>query len=309
MVIIIASLGCSWHPDDVTLGPNPNPARIAAASWWFMGELVLLDPGTTNGGIWVDKPGYHGTRDENRARNGWDDYSVRDAEDRLGPSDKSAGYDWIFPEAQHGDYRRMAARGRYVKAAYLSLDPRLTGWREFLGQTDTDTPPEGLDFRYHRERVPDSTHSWHDHFSEDRGLVESFDNKRAMLSILRGETVAQWLTQEGIMILVAEDGDPRAWIADGVWRRWIENPAELALIQNAAALGHIPLFSRTVQKVKSVQAYGRDVATATAVKLDEATVGAIVSGILAGMPPAPGINGATVAAALNSLQFNASPRV
>jgi hypothetical protein len=175
------------------MATNPNSARITDASWWFMQQLLIDAPGSTNGGTYTDKPGYHGTRAQNVARDGgFTDYSVRAPADRLGPDDKTAGYDWVFPEAQAGDYRRMAAYGARLRAAFLARDPRLDGWREALGQTDLDTPPEGLDFQGHYERQPDGTHSWHWHLSEVRQHVESYDNKRAMLSVLRGETLAQY---------------------------------------------------------------------------------------------------------------------
>jgi hypothetical protein len=171
---------------------NPNPARITAASWWFMEQLLSLQAGTTNGGTYTNKPGYHGTRSENYARNGWQDYSVRAAADRLGPDDKTAGYDWVFASAKAGDYGPMAKYGGRLRATFNTRDPRLAGWREALGQVDADKAAEGLDFQGWYERVPDSTHEWHWHLSELRQHVASYENKAAMLSVLRGETLAQW---------------------------------------------------------------------------------------------------------------------
>ena len=34
---------------------NPNPSRITDASWWFMEQLLLLQPGSRNGGIFANK--------------------------------------------------------------------------------------------------------------------------------------------------------------------------------------------------------------------------------------------------------------
>jgi len=178
------------------MAANPNPARITAAMWWFGEQLLALEPGTLLAGIYANKPGYHNTR----AANATTDYSVRDTVDQRGPSDKAAAIDWTFPEAQRGDYRRMAVYGWRLRAAYDARDPRLAGWREALGQVDVDATPEGLDFRYWRTRTPDDTHLWHWHFSECREVVTYYSNKGALLSVLRGQTYEQWRAGETDML-------------------------------------------------------------------------------------------------------------
>lgn len=171
---------------------NPNPSRITDASWWLMEQFLMLRPGTRNDGIYADKPGYHNTR----AANDPGDYSVTDAEDKGGPSDKAAAYDWGFPEAQrtpNPDYSNIARYSNRLLASGLDPnDPRLDGWREFFGQTDSDSDVEGYDFRYERAKSSDPSHLWHIHLSEDRDKVTGYDNKVALLSVLKGETVNQW---------------------------------------------------------------------------------------------------------------------
>lgn len=190
--------------------------HVTDASAWLMSQLLDLASGTENGGIYANKSGYHNTR----AGNDPDDYSVRDPEDQGGPSDKAAAYDWTFPEAQGGsavadasaseqfagavevanvqalaapDYTRISLYSRRLLASGQdSADPRLDGWKEFFGQTDWDNEVEGWDFRRDYASDSDKSHLWHIHLSEDRDKVESFDNKRALLSVLRGETVAEW---------------------------------------------------------------------------------------------------------------------
>lgn len=174
----------------------------ADASEYFMSQLLALEPGTANSGIYADKPGYHNTRNQNDP----DDYSVRDAEDQEGSGDLAAAYDWTHWAAQSGDYRSMAKYGDRLEAAFNARDPRLAGWREAQGQTDTDKTPESMDFRYWRLGTPSSSHAWHWHFSEDRGYVESYDNKNAMLSILRGESLADYLAAGGKLM-----GDDMSW--------------------------------------------------------------------------------------------------
>ena len=69
----------------------------------------------------------------------------------------------------------------------------MDGWREFYGNADDDTYVEGWDFRYGHSATSDSSHLWHIHLSENRDQTTSQTNKEALLSVLRGETVEQWL--------------------------------------------------------------------------------------------------------------------
>lgn len=183
-----------------TAGP-----RITTASAFFMNELVKLEPGTEESGIYANKPGYHNTRAGNIALDKVDnssvpDYSIRLPLDLQGPDDKAAAYDWTHEKAHSGNYASMAKYGARLGAAFKAKDPRLFGWREALGQTDTDATPEGLDFVYWTTRTPDGTHSWHWHFSELRAFVESMINKLCMLSVLRGESLADYLARGGQLL-------------------------------------------------------------------------------------------------------------
>lgn len=170
---------------------NPNPSRVTDEVWRFRCACLALEPGSADedSGIYANKPGYHNTR----AGNDSGDYSVRDAPDKLGPSDKAAAWDWTFTSAQNGDYSRIAIYGRRMRAAWFTRDPRCNVLREFLGQTDTDAPPEGLDFRYHSERQPDDSHRWHIHQSFVRAYVHIPGALEGPLSVLRDETLDAYL--------------------------------------------------------------------------------------------------------------------
>lgn len=182
------------------MASNPNPARITAAGWWFMEQLLALEPGTANGGIFANKSGYHNTRTNNR--NNWPgNYSIVDDVDKGGPSDKAAAYDWTFRDAQAGRYETIIKYTKRLLASAKDMDdPRLNGWREFYGQADQDQYVEGWDTRYLRAASSDPSHLWHLHFSESRNQVDNFDNKKAMLSVLRGETVTEWREGSGVSV-------------------------------------------------------------------------------------------------------------
>ena len=189
------------------MASNPNPARVTEAGWWLMEQLLALEPGSKNGGIYADKSGYHNTRAANQAK--WPgNYSIRDAPDQGGPADKAAAYDWTFPSAQGGNYGRIAVYcTRLMAASKDRNDPRMNGWREWFGQADNDSQVEGWDRRYNKSASSDDSHLWHIHLSENREKVEDFDNKRALLSVLRGETASQWLGHGGGRARVFAAGD------------------------------------------------------------------------------------------------------
>lgn len=173
------------------MAPNPNPSRVTNAQWWLWEQLHALEPSTELGGFYAFKSGYHSTRADNQ--NNWpDDYSIQDDTDKRGPSDKGAAIDWTFPDAQAGNPQRIIKyTSRLLSSAKDANDPRLDNWREFYGTVDGRNVL-GWDTRYGNQTSSDDSHLWHIHGSESREYVESLDNKKAFLSVVRGDTVAQW---------------------------------------------------------------------------------------------------------------------
>jgi hypothetical protein len=236
------------------LAANPNPARVTDASWYFMESLLALEPGSRNGGTFTDKPGYHNTRDNLLAQGLRGDYSIQLGADKLGPGDKTAAYDWTFPSAQLGDYRRIIMYGERISHAFHARDPRLRGWREALGQADPDLYAEGFDFAGWYTRTPDPSHLWHWHLSEHRQHTGSYDNKRAMLSILRGQSLAEWRGDDMPVFIRLPDG--AVWVSNGPTRYNIRSVDDLA--EALAAHG------KTVNDLRNtiaarLGAYGTDV--------------------------------------------------
>lgn len=184
----------------------------ASAEWVrFMGELLALEPGTQNGGIFANKSGYHNTR-ANHLKYRPSDYSIQATADKMGPPDVGAAGDWTFPDAQAGRYATISKyMSRIIASAKDPNDPRLNGWREAYGQADGDLAVEGWDFQAGVPVTSDSSHLWHIHFSELRKYADNWDNKLAMLSVLRGETVEQWMGDDMSALY-----DNESWSGDEV---------------------------------------------------------------------------------------------
>lgn len=181
-------------------------AYTTQAMWDFWLALKSLEPASQLGGTFAAKSGYHNTRSGNQKS--WpNDYSIRDAVDKLGPSDKAAALDWTFPDAQAGNYSTISKYCQRLMASSKDHeDPRLDGMREWYGQTDSDREVEGWDTRYYRPATSDSSHLWHIHFSFTRRDVDNSQIYADILSVLMGETLAQWRgdTQEDDMPFAIE---------------------------------------------------------------------------------------------------------
>jgi hypothetical protein len=184
---------------------NPNPSRITDTLWRFRCDCLALEAGSgdQDGGIYANKPGYHNTR----AANDPDNYSVRDAPDKKGPSDKAAAWDWTFGSAQNGDYSRISDYGKKMLRAWEDRDPRTNVLREWLGQTDMDSTPEGLDFRYHTKRTPDGSHAWHIHKSFVRAYIDIPGALNGVLSIYNGQTLDEFLLNGGKLYKIDGTGE------------------------------------------------------------------------------------------------------
>lgn len=177
---------------------NPNVARIPMGLWVFWAEFQAMEPTVLLGGVYAPKTGYHNTR----AANPRNDYSVVRAVDRRGPGDKAAAVDITFPEAQRGDYSRIGKYSRRLMRSGKDMaDERGNYLREFYGQTDKDRHVEGWDFQLLTEITSDVSHLWHIHLSWCRAYVDDPKATRAVLSILRGETVQQWRRAEAARLL------------------------------------------------------------------------------------------------------------
>jgi peptidoglycan hydrolase-like protein with peptidoglycan-binding domain len=151
--------------------------------------MKALEPKSQLGGILARKPGYHNSRDHLPS----DDYSVAQfAVDREGPASEGSAIDWTFPSAQAGNYADISKYSKRLYAARNEGDERTKYIREFFGQIDSDSSVEGWDFSKNRASSSDSSHLWHIHISIHRKYINDAYAMKAILSILKGESLETW---------------------------------------------------------------------------------------------------------------------
>lgn len=231
--------------------------------WQFWLEFQKLEPTCALGGIYADKPGYHNYR-LNLPRT---DYSVQLDDDKLGPGDMAAAIDLTFPDAQSGRYATIIKYAdRLLRSGLDPNDPRGNYLREFYGQADSDTGVEGWDFQYLVPVTSDSSHLWHLHLSFLRRWLNDPAAFAAVLSILRGETVAQWLGQkekeEDMYLARITDDGGKVYAVDGLDRALWLSPEGLNAWNKAGAINmgdmtkaqFAAIFGRSVADMVAVQA-------------------------------------------------------
>lgn len=173
----------------------------------FADAFIGLDPDDLEfAGIYADKPGYHNKRSQLPST----DYSVAEFEiDRQGPSTNASAVDITSKSAVGGNYSIINKYSKRLIAAGEAHDPRVAGWREFFGQTDSDKTVEGWDFAKKRSSTSaDLSHDWHIHLSEHRGYTTSMVNKEAMISVLKGETLDAYKARGG-QFVTSDTGTPK----------------------------------------------------------------------------------------------------
>jgi hypothetical protein len=188
------------HPDFTMTRPSGLAKEVTDAEWWLWLRLKEMEPSSQLGGILAWKSGFHATGDYNQKKYPGN-YSVRDAPNRTGPWWQwfCAALDWTFPEAQSGNYARIALyTNRLLKSAKDASDPRLDlVLYEFFGQADSDSHVEGYGEYKEQDSTSDPSHLWHLHFSFLRNKCGDFWAMWALLTVLMGWSVAQWRASTG----------------------------------------------------------------------------------------------------------------
>jgi hypothetical protein len=134
------------------------------------------------------KGGYHiGRKYQSRGN-----YSCIRPDDRAGPSDGSSALDMTM------NRRDMVTATKRLAAAYRNhSDPRRKYINGFNGW-DGSGPATRYDFYARKTKRATSDHKWHIHLEQRRRYIRDRVSNDAILSVLRGESVAQWLGRRGV---------------------------------------------------------------------------------------------------------------
>lgn len=165
-------------------------------------------------------------------------------------------FDWIPGSWGTAANRRavVAETTRLVEAAKRG---ELDGVREILGSLDGVTTVRWLIVEKRFGSKPDSSHLDHIHLTFDRRRMRDAALMVRLADLIMGD--------DDMNTLVLLEGDPKVWICNGVTRRWVKSPDELAAIKSAALAGHLTLAAGggVVKVTTQVQldGYGADVAT------------------------------------------------
>lgn len=150
-----------------------------------------------------NRGGYHIGRRFQSTRN----YSVIRADDRLGPSDAAAGIDMSMSRRD-----MILCTKRLLAVRNNKNDPRRKYLNAFNGWLGT-----GRAGRYDVVSGKNSTatadHKWHIHLELRRRWILTPAMVKAVLSALRGETVAQYLKSIGVTVTAAKPGAKTATAA------------------------------------------------------------------------------------------------
>lgn len=174
-------------------GQFTKEANLSGIEDIFWPEFKKIEPTVQLGGIYANKRGYHNKRQNLPMPGDSTDYSVNQfAVDREGPADEASAIDLTFPDAHSGDYKTISKYSKRLYAARNEGDERTKYIREFFGNIDDDRQVEGWDFSKNRASTSDTSHLWHIHLSFHRKYINSTTAMRAVLSILRGESLEVW---------------------------------------------------------------------------------------------------------------------
>jgi len=174
---------------------NPWPGGIAEQTWWFSEQCLAI--AGVSGGIYADKPGFHNTVKINLVK--WpNNYSVALPILRAGPQDKARAFDWTFPEAKTKNYFRINLYSQRLMDASRARDPRLRALYEWFGTKDG----ANIGFNVYKNvfSSSDDSHDWHIHFSFITAYLLDWAGVQAVISVLRGESLAAYRARGGAII-------------------------------------------------------------------------------------------------------------
>lgn len=169
------------------------PAHASPEMWKFWLAFKKLCPSCQLGGIFAPKPGYHNYFNALPGS----DYSKQLPQDKVKANrNYSSAIDLTMSLENMKKYS-----SRLLKSGKDPKDPRGNYLREFYGNANGDQYVDGWDFQANCPSSSDSSHLWHIHISILRKHANNPRAFRALLSILKGESVATWRAKEWLQAI------------------------------------------------------------------------------------------------------------
>lgn len=170
----------------------PEAVRNLALAWSHLFDSAKIS-GIVGDERHAAQGGYHISREDQPATN----YSVVRPDDKGGPDDAAAAIDMTMNEAD-----MKACTARLIKLFDNTSDPRRKYLNAFNGWLGTgDAQRWDIYARTKKKATPD--HRWHVHLEIRRKYVTSATAMKAILSALKGETVATYLKSIGVSVPAA----------------------------------------------------------------------------------------------------------
>lgn len=201
-------------------------ARTPDAVYSVYYHVKAAVPSTRYGGAYVRKPGFHASVEDNLAS--WpSNYSIREEINRRAPRTVTRALDLTLSDA---DMRKLTKR---LADAAAADDPRLAGLREFFGTLDGRTvyglARRGPGTPWYAASA-DSSHLWHIHLSFFTPYADNWAVLTGLASVLRGESLDDYLGGTMAERNLAEYGDSGTWV--GFFQRYLAAAGAKVTVDN-----------------------------------------------------------------------------
>ena len=208
----------------------------------------------------LDSGGFHVSIEDLIRFGNSDDYSWRHARNRLSSNDRriSAALDISMSTA---DMKKNWDRW-YAVWSNRANDPRAMYFFEYIGWNGVGSA-ERLSFANGTRTVASSDHKWHSHRSVWRDVAGSMMMARAMVSVDRGESIAQWNASigAGSATSTSEDeidmgmGTDKAYNADRyIWQGFMDLADEIDKIRGDDGVPNVKVKNKFAVTFKAMAA-------------------------------------------------------
>lgn len=167
---------------------DPTTQMLAVRDGWDKAYPSAVPSGINGDPAHFEDPGKHISRSDNIRLFGSGAWCVILPIDKAGPADKACAWDMNL-----GRTDQNLCHNRLIQLYRdRNTDPRAKYIHAFNGYNGTGSPMR-YNLRNGATAVTDNSHSWHEHLETHYGYVNDPAMTDAVLSVLRGETMAAYI--------------------------------------------------------------------------------------------------------------------